>query len=68
MDTPAYIKSNGTATLWSWGDYRYTIDAEGVMNKIVMEGTGLETAIAFFDANFGENEHDCDCQMVEENS
>ena len=51
---PTYIKSTGSSTLWSWGDYLYTIDSEGVMNKMILENTDLETAIEIFDANFGE--------------
>lgn len=33
---PTYIKSTGSSTLWSWGNYRYTIGSEGVMNKMIL--------------------------------
>jgi hypothetical protein len=52
MKTPTLIKSNGSATLWSWGNYRYTIDAEGVKDKMIFENCDLEYAIEAFDINY----------------
>ena len=54
MNTPTYIKSFRGAVLWSWGNYRYTIDANGCSNKMIMENTDLEFAVEVFDRNFGE--------------
>ena len=53
---PTYIMSNGIATLWSWGNYRYTIDAEGHIDCMIMNDTTVEEAIEAFQMYYGELE------------
>ena len=53
---PTYIMSNGTSTLWSWGNYRYTIDAEGYIDCMIMNDTTVEEAIEAFQMYYGELE------------
>jgi hypothetical protein len=42
--TITFIARNGPAVLWSWGNYRYTIDVNCV-EKVVMNDTDLEEAL-----------------------
>lgn len=49
------IKSNEKAILWSWGNYRYSIDTKGknkVKDWLIMLDTDLEQALEIFDKNF----------------
>ena len=52
MNFPTFIARKGSAVLWSWGNYRYTIDVAGV-NKMVMNDTDLEDALKIFKLNYG---------------
>lgn len=57
MSTPTFIMSIGNAILWSYGNYKYTIDAidaNGIRNLMIMENTDYETAMQVFKLNFGE--------------
>lgn len=41
-----FIARSGAAVLWSWGNYRYTIDVGDRKNAVVMEEADLEDALA----------------------
>ncbi len=53
MNTPTFITRSGPAVLWSWGNYRYTVDVAGVSNKMVLTNTDYEDAIEIFKLNYG---------------
>jgi hypothetical protein len=53
MYFPTFIARKGPAVLWSWGNYRFTIDVDGVKNKIVMNDTDFEDALEIFNLNYG---------------
>lgn len=52
MNTPTFIMAIGNAVLWSYGNYKYTIDANGVRNLMVMENIDYDTAMQVFKLNF----------------
>lgn len=58
MKTPTYIMSNGSQTLWSWGDYYYTIDDGDNKDAVTMKDTDVETAKSAFELIYGKIEKD----------
>lgn len=52
MNTPTYIKSTGFATLWSWGNYKYTIDEGDQHDVVVMYDTDYEEALRIFEQRY----------------
>lgn len=52
MNTPTYIKSTGFATLWSWGNYKYTIDEGDQRDVVVMYDTDYEEALKVFEQRY----------------
>lgn len=53
MSIPTFIMRIGNAVLWSYGNYRYSIDANGIRDLIVMENTDYESALQVFKHKFG---------------
>ncbi len=43
---PTFIARSGEAVLWSWGNYRYTIDIGSQKDVIVMNDTDFDDAYA----------------------
>ena len=43
---PTFIARSGSAVLWSWGNYRYTIDVGSSKDVVVMNDTDFEDALS----------------------
>ena len=43
---PTFIARSGSIVLWSWGNYRYTIDVGSSKNVVVMNDTDFEDALS----------------------
>lgn len=48
----AFIKRRGPAVLWSWGNYRYTVDCGDNTDVLIMNNHSYEDALAIFESKF----------------